>query len=65
MHTATENDVRARSIEIVARLREAVRIAGVDPGDTFDLDPELVSVTRVVRLAGECGVSYLELFSIA
>lgn len=62
MHTVITT-ARSYSIEVIARLREAVFRAGIDPGDTFGLDPELVPVARVMRLATECGVDYLEMFS--
>jgi hypothetical protein len=61
----TTATARSHSAEVVARLREAVTRAHVDPGDTFELKAEMVPVARVMRLAGECGVDYLELFSIA
>ena len=59
----TTTTARAYSIEVVSRLRETVRRAGVESGDTFERDPQLVPVARVIRLADECGVDYLELFS--
>ena len=62
MHTL---DVHQYSISVLARLREQVERAGVEPGDTFTLDAESVPVARVMRLASECGVSYSDLFSAA
>lgn len=58
-------DVRQFSVNVLARLREQVERAGVEPGDTFTLDAESVPVARVILLAGECGVDYLDLFPIA
>jgi hypothetical protein len=58
-------DAHQYSTDVLARLREHVHRAGVEPGDTFTLDPESVPVARVMRLASECGVSYSDLFSAA
>ena len=61
MHTLTE--ARQYSVDVVARLREHVERAGVEPGDTFRLDAQSVPVARVMRLARDCGVSYLDLLA--
>lgn len=56
---------RQYSIDVLAKLREIVERAGVDAGNLFQLEPESVPVARVIRLAMESGVGYLELFSVA